>query len=184
MPISPYGVSKLAAERYVDVYCRLYDVRGASARLFSAYGPRQKKQIVYDFLEKLRADPTRLEIYGDGSQTRDLCYVADTVSALLLIAQEGSLKGEAYNVASGKTYSVSELATTIAALLGLIPELNYTGSVRPGDAEKWAVNSDRLTELGYKPQVSLEIGLTRTIEWHRDCRAAREHVPGPGATCA
>lgn len=164
-PVSPYGVSKLAAERYLDVFCRLYDLQGASVRLFSAFGPRQKKQIVYDFLVKLDNDRNKLFIHGDGSQTRDFNYVTNIVDALLLVAQKGGLRGEVYNVASGRSCSVRDLATTMCEQLHIEPEFLFSGSVRPGDAEKWTVDIGRLERLGYRPGVSLEQGLARTIEW-------------------
>ncbi len=171
VPMSPYGVSKLAGERYLDVYCRLYDLRGASARVFSGFGPRQTKQIVYDFLEKLHADPTRLHIYGDGSQTRDFNYVTNMVDALLLVGQKGDLVGEVYNVGSGRESSVRELAAIICSQLGVSPEFAFSGSVRPGDAERWAVNIDKLVERGYEPRVSLEEGIGKTIDWYRTWQA-------------
>lgn len=71
VPISPYGASKLAGERYVTVYSQICGVRATSLRLFSAYGPRQRKQVVYDLLCKLRANPSRLEALGDDSQARE-----------------------------------------------------------------------------------------------------------------
>lgn len=176
-PVSPYGVSKLAAERYVDVFCRLYDLRGASARLFSTFGPRQTKQIVYDFLEKLNADPTTLFIYGDGSQTRDFNFVTNVVDALLLVAQRGDLRGEVYNVAVGRENSVRELAVALCERLGLEPGLAYSGSVRPGDAEKWQVDIGRLKSLGYEARVSLEEGLVQTIDWYRAWKSGRPAAP-------
>lgn len=166
-PLSPYGVSKLAAERYLAVFCQLYNLRGASLRLFSAFGPRQTKQIVYDFLEKLRADCFRLFIYGDGSQTRDFNYVTNIVDALMLVVQKGELGGEVYNVASGRECSVRELAVMICAQLNLEPEFIFSGAIRPGDAERWAVSIDKLARMGYVPRVSLEQGLTKTIAWYQ-----------------
>ncbi len=181
IPVSPYGVGKLAAERYVDVFCRLYGLRGASLRLFSAFGPRQAKQIVYDFLVKLDDDPTSLFIHGDGSQTRDFNYVTNIVDALLLVAERGELTGEVYNVASGRVCSVRELAAIVCAQLALTPHHVFSGSVRPGDADKWAVNIDRLLRLGYRPNVSLEQGIARTIEWYKSARSAQADQPVPQA---
>ena len=81
MPISPYGVSKLAAEQYMSLYIRLYGLRAAVARLFSVFGPRQRKQVVYDLFSKLAHNPDKLEIIGDGTQARDLVYVMWPVAA-------------------------------------------------------------------------------------------------------
>ncbi len=166
IPISPYGVSKLAAERYVAVFSRLYGIQAASLRFFSVYGPRQHKQVVYDLLNKLRANPTCLEILGDGSQARDFTYVLDVVQAMILAAVVATGKGEVYNVASGTTHTIAELATTLCEVCGLTPELKYTGQIRPGDAEKWEVDIGRLKKLGFNVCTSLEIGLSAVRDWY------------------
>jgi UDP-glucose 4-epimerase len=166
-PLCPYGVSKLAVERYLDVFCGLYSLRGASARVFSTFGPRQTKQIVYDLLQKLGDDPDRLDMLGDGSQTRDFNYVTNVVDALILVAEKGDLKGEVYNVASGRECSVKKLAAMICSQLGMSPEFVFSGSIRPGDAEKWRVSTDKLVRLGYRTRISLEEGIAKTIEWYR-----------------
>jgi len=165
LPVSPYGVAKLAAERYVAVYSQLYGLKGVSLRLFSLYGPRQRKQVVYDLIEKIVRNPGELPIYGDGTQVRDFNYVEDTVRAAMLVALRSPLRGEVYNVASGRECSIHELAGTLCGILRVQPRFLYSGSVRPGDAQRWTVNIARLTALGYLPEMSLEQGLRRTVEW-------------------
>lgn len=166
VPISPYGVSKLAGERYVAVYSQIYGLQATSLRFFSVYGPRQRKQVVYDLLCKLRADPTRIEVLGDGSQARDFIYVLDVVQAMMLAATVAPGQGEVFNVASGRTHSISELVAAWCNVCGLAPEVAYTGQVRPGDAEKWVVDITRLKQLGFEPQTSLETGLTAIRGWY------------------
>lgn len=165
VPISPYGVAKLAAERYLAVYSHLYGLRGASLRFFSVYGPRQRKQVVYDLIKKIYHNPTELFIHGDGTQVRDFNYVEDTAQAAMLVAARAPLQGEVYNVASGTECSIGNLAETLCAILGAQPQFVYSGSVRPGDPEKWAVDIGCLRALGYQPQVSLENGLRQTVGW-------------------
>lgn len=162
IPIAPYGVSKLAAERYVAVYSLLYGLRAVSVRLFSIYGPRQRKQVVYDLFCKLQANPKRLEILGDGSQARDFTYVLDVVQALLLVATAAPNHGEVYNVASGTTHTIAELVEACCRVSGLKPEIVYTGQIRPGDAEKWVVDISLLRQLGFDPRTDLETALTAT----------------------
>ena len=110
IPISPYGVGKLASERYVYVFNKIYDLKTVSLRFFSVYGPRQKKQIIYYFIKKLTQNPNHLTIIGDGTQRRDMIYVKDVVRAILLVLQNGNFKGEVYNTASGVSYSTKEIA--------------------------------------------------------------------------
>ena len=166
VPISPYGVGKLAVERYVGVYSHLYGLRAASVRLFSVYGPRQRKQVVYDLIEKIRAGGGELFIHGDGTQVRDFNYVVDAARAMMVVAARAPLGGEVYNVASGRQTTIHELAQALCARLGVAPRFVYSGAVRPGDPEKLAVDISRLRGLGYEPGVSLEEGLAQTVAWY------------------
>ena len=165
MPISPYGVGKLAAERYVAVYSQLYGLRAASARLFSQFGPRQRKQVIYDFIQKLNQNPHEIFVHGDGSQVRDFNYVSDTTQAVMLIVEAGSMSGEVYNIASGRECSIRELLEILSRILNVCPKYLYSGNVRPGDPEKWSVDITKLKNLGYQPFVSLEEGLKKTVQW-------------------
>jgi UDP-glucose 4-epimerase len=167
VPISPYGVAKLASERYIAVYSQLYGLRAASMRFFSVFGPRQRKQVVYDMIRKLILNPLEVNIYGDGTQVRDFNYVEDTARAMMIAADQAPLRGEVYNVASGKECSIQGLVDTVCQILHASPKRIYSGSVRPGDPEKWTVDITRLMSLGYQPQVSLEDGINRTVEWYR-----------------
>lgn len=168
VPISPYGVGKLAAERYVAVFAKLFGLNLASVRFFSAYGPRQRKQVVFDLLAKLRSDSTQLPIHGDGSQVRDFLYVEDAARAAMAVAESGALDGEAYNVGGGHEYTIDFLANTLCAQAGVAPELRYTGVNRPGDPEKLVVDITRLRSLGYRPQIELEEGLAIVARWFSD----------------
>jgi UDP-glucose 4-epimerase len=167
VPLSPYGVSKLAAENYVSVYSRLYGVSALSVRPFSIYGPRLRKQVVFDLLTKLHADPHTLEVYGDGKQMRDFLYVKDLVGAMLVVAAQGKGNGETYNIASGTSYSIQEVIDTMCGVLGIKPDLRYSGKVRPGEPEKWIVDIAKIQHTGFKPEVSLQDGLAETIGWFK-----------------
>jgi UDP-glucose 4-epimerase len=167
VPISPYGVSKLAAERYVAVYSQLYGIPASSVRLFSVYGPRQRKQVVYDLVDRLARDPCRLEVIGDGTQERDFVYVDDVAAAMILVSQQAPATGEVFNVASDSTHSIAQLASCISEAMEVQPEISYTGKVRPGDAERWSVDTSALRMLGYEARTSLAQGLRATWDWYR-----------------
>jgi UDP-glucose 4-epimerase len=122
--------------------------------------------VVYDLLLKLRANPEQVEILGDGSQERDFVYVLDVVQAMMLAATAAPGKGEVYNVASGTTHSIAELARKWFGVCDLRPEVVYTGKIRPGDAEKWLVDLSKLRRLGFKPETSLEAGLVAIRDWY------------------
>ena len=165
--ISPYGASKLAAEIEAGMFHRVYGLPVVIARLFNTYGPRMARFVVLDFLRKLERDPDLLEILGSGQQRRDFNYVADTVAALLILGQRGE-PGQAYNVASGRSCSVLDLAHMMIAALGLTDRTRIvtTGASWVGDAQRWEVCIEKIAALGYQPHVSLVEGLARVIEWH------------------
>jgi len=172
-PISPYGVSKLAAERYVAVYSHLYGLKAASLRLFSVYGPRQTKQVVYDLMKNLHDDPRELRMHGDGSQIRDFCYADDVVNAALITLARGRLAGEVYNVASGTGCSMRDLAQLICEVMGVTPRIIFSGRVREGDAQQWVADLTQLRAIGYSPQVGLPEGIARTYVWYKQSVSSR-----------
>ena len=164
-PVSPYGASKLACEHYVRLYSSLFGLRTATARMFSVYGPRLRKQAVYDFMRKIHRDPSELFIHGDGTQVRDMNHVSNVTSALLVIAREAALEGESYNVAAGDTVTIRSLAERLTRAMGVEPRLVFSGEVRPGETQKWLPDRRKLLDLGYQNRVSLESGLRQTVEW-------------------
>ena len=166
VPISPYGVSKLAAEAYARAYSHCFGLRTVSLRLFSVYGPRQRKQVVFDLIRKCRATPHRIEVLGDGTQERDLVYVTDVADAVVMVLEKAPARGEAYNVASMATYSLATLVDAITRACGVTPEIAWTGRVRPGDAQRWTADSSLLQALGWRPAVSLTTGLEAVRAWY------------------
>ncbi len=164
LPISPYGVSKLAAERYVAVYSSLYGIPAVSLRIFSVYGPRQRKQVVYDIISKLQ-NPTSAVFLGDGTQQRDFVYVSEVIDAMLLIAQRGLTDGSVYNVCSGTGTPIGELVERISTILEVSIPIKFSGQTRSGDPECWIGSPAKLRELGFKNQVTLLEGLQWTVRW-------------------
>jgi UDP-glucose 4-epimerase len=176
-PVPPYAVSKLAAERYCASYAAVYRLRTASLRLFSVFGPGQRKQVVYDLIRKLLADPTRLEMFGDGSQVRDFNPVANIATAFLVALDRAAFTGEVYNVGGPEALSIRTLAERLSELLGVEPAFSFTGANRTGDAECWLADCSKLLSLGYQPGVSVRQGLLETIDWVReDVRRHRSPV--------
>jgi UDP-glucose 4-epimerase len=165
-PISPYGASKAGAELTARMFTRVFGAPVVIARIFNTYGPRMARFVVLDFLRKLQRDPSVLEILGNGEQVRDFTYVSDTVQGLMLLAERGC-PGEAYNLSSGHSTSVTAVAHALITALGLAgrTRITCTGSSWPGDAQRWEVTIDKLGRLGYAPHVDLENGLIKTIEW-------------------
>jgi UDP-glucose 4-epimerase len=168
-PISPYGVSKLAGEKYCYAYWHEHALDVVTVRIFNTYGPRQTRYVMFDLLTKLRACPERLEVLGDGEQVRDYCYVSDTVNGLLIAAQKAG-SGSVLNLASGQPVVIRELVGRVLKTAGLdgTTEVCYTGRTWRGDIPKLLGDSTKLRRLGFKPRVSLEEGLRRLNDWVRD----------------
>ena len=170
-PVSPYGISKLAAELYVTMYARLFGLRACSVRLFSLFGPRLRKQVVWDFMNRIAADSGELVVHGDGGETRDLSHVNNAVAAALLIADCGAKNGEVYNFGAGASTSINDLAHTLCSAMDAAPALRYTLSGRAGDARRWSADVERLRALGYTPSITYEEGIFDTVAWFRSIPA-------------
>jgi len=166
-PVSPYGVSKLAAERYVAVFAGVYGLHTANVRLFPVYGPRLRKQVVYDLMCKVHANPEELFIIGDGTQVRDFTHAGDIVASLLIVADASEGRGEIYNVAADEPVTIAELATMICERMGVAPRFVYSGDVRAGEAQRWLADASRMATLGYRQRIALEDGLSDTVAWFR-----------------
>lgn len=170
-PISPYGLSKLAAELYVSLYARLYGLRTAGVRIFSVFGPRLRKQVVWDFMTRLAANPRELVIQGDGSERRNPSHVQNITDAILLVAERAPMNGDVYNIGSNESVSVMQLAHDIAEAMGVNPEISISGQRGAGHARAWLADISRLEALGYRPGIDYREGLARTVEWFRSLDA-------------
>lgn len=166
-PASPYGLSKLAAEDLVGLYAREKGVRATVLRYFTVYGPRQRPEMaIARFVERAsRGEP--VEVFGDGSQVREMTHVSDvveaTVAALGLKAAAASPR--VYNVGGGSRATVAELVALVGEALGEKPGIVNRPPV-PGDVRStWADLARARRELGYSPRVSLEQGVLEQVRW-------------------
>jgi UDP-glucose 4-epimerase len=181
-PVSPYGISKLAAETYVRLYAELYGFPTFSVRPFSLYGPRQRKLVVYDLLCRATDGEDPLVVLGSPEVSRDFVYVADCARALLVLARRAPALGEAYNVASGAGTPLGVLVPAILKAVGSDVSVAFTGSVRPGDPLRWEGDPARARALGATFDTPLEAGLRRTAEWfHTAAGSDRPSVSAAGA---
>ncbi|UCC58952.1 MAG: SDR family NAD(P)-dependent oxidoreductase [Candidatus Bathyarchaeum sp.] len=164
-PISFYGLSKFIGENYCGFYQENYGLEVVMLRIFNVYGPNGHG-VLPDFLNKLRKTPDELEVLGTGRQGRDFVYVSDMVAILLLAATSPVAAGQIFNVGTGTTTSVRELANKIIEFLGLEGvEVSFTGGLAwEGDMDiTQADNSKAVNILQWRPQVSLEEGLKKLI---------------------
>jgi len=176
--LSPYAVSKHTNEEYAKVFARLFDMQVIGLRYFNVFGERQTPDgpyaaVIPKFIDALM-HKRRAIIYGTGENTRDFTYVANVVKAnLLCIENEGMPKGIVMNIACGGTISVNAIYKNIAAALKSDLKPNYLPE-RPGEIRNsYADIALASGTIGYKPVVSLEEGLKKTVEWFV------EKSPGP-----
>ncbi len=167
-PISPYGVSKLAAERYCVSFSRVYPLETVALRYFNVFGPNQDPSsqyaaVVPRFITAI-GDGRAVPIYGDGEQQRDFTYVANVVEANLLAADADRVSGTIVNVATGRATSVHELADTIGSILGTTVERELHPA-RTGDIRDSYADVTRARELlGWEARIGLEEGLRIAAE--------------------
>jgi len=164
-PISPYGVHKAAAELLCRYYARVHGVPTLRLRIFSAYGPGLKRQILWDVCQKWQRSG-EIVLSGTGCETRDLLHVSDVVSALALAADRAPFDGRAINVASGTAVTMAHLAGMLIAQLGA-GHLRFTHKARRGDPSHWQASIERLSRLGFKQTVGLEEGVQEYVAWVR-----------------
>ena len=177
-PLSPYAVSKLAAEYYVHTIGALWGIETVVLRVFNAYGPGQHlppahPPVIPNFLYHAVHGGT-LVIHSDGSQTRDYVFVEDVVDAMVAAATAPDVNREIINVGSGRETSVQELTELILELTGRRAEVLYNPRANPGVPRMRADLTRAREKLGYRPRYSLEEGLKLTLE-----RDPRFRVPQP-----
>jgi nucleoside-diphosphate-sugar epimerase len=172
-PISPYGVSKLAAERYCVSFSRVYPLETVALRYFNVFGPNQDPSsqyaaVVPRFITAI-ADGRPVPIYGDGNQKRDFTFVSNVVEANLLAVDAEAVSGTIVNVATGRATSVHELADTIGSILGQSVERELQPA-RTGDIRDSYADVTRARELlGWEARVGLEDGLRIAAEAFLEC---------------
>ncbi|HOX23531.1 MAG TPA: NAD-dependent epimerase/dehydratase family protein, partial [Elusimicrobiales bacterium] len=165
-PVSPYAVSKLAGERYCVVWAKTYGLETVSLRYFNVFGPRQdpesKYSAVVPMFMALASKGKPLQIHWDGKQSRDFTFVGNVVQANIQAATAPNASGGVFNIASGRTYSVLDLAAVVEKLCGK-PSGRQFLPKRPGDVRRsYADISSAQAVLGYKPAIQFEEGLSLT----------------------
>jgi nucleoside-diphosphate-sugar epimerase len=163
-PLSPYGVTKLAAEQLCHLYATNHGVPATSVRYFTVYGPRQRPDMgFYKFLRGVIAGQP-IPVFGDGEQTRDFTFVADAVSATIAASERG-VPGRAYNIGGGSRVSLNHVLDLIGRVTGR-PVTIDRGPAQKGDMrDTYADTALARADLGFAPTVSLADGLTEEYRW-------------------
>lgn len=186
VPLSAYGADKLGCEQHARVAGHVHGVPTAGLRFFNVFGPRQNPASPYSgvisiFCDRMRRGE-RVDVYGDGGQTRDFVYVGDVVAALMAAMREASLEAPVFNVCTGQAVSVLQLARVIASITRVDADLCYRPA-RAGEIRHSVGSPDRARDhLGLGVPVSLREGLTATLDWMREAAPAPRRVTMASAT--
>jgi UDP-glucose 4-epimerase len=165
-PISPYGVTKLAAEHLALLYHRSYGIPVVSLRYFTVYGPRQRPDMAFHRFIRAAAAGEPVTIFGDGEQTRDFTFVDDVVAATALALDRGA-PGEILNIGGGSRVTLNEALAAIESAMGAPIERRHEARARGDVSDTLADNTKARDRLGFRPGVALEDGLVRQCEWMR-----------------
>jgi len=167
-PLSPYAISKLAADNYAMVFNRVYGLETVCLRYFNVYGPRQANNaysgVITIFVNELLGNRSP-RIFGDGEQTRDFVFVEDVVSATMLALTEKNAVGEIFNVASGRATTINEIVRILKKLMGKENLKLVYEEAREGDIRHSCASIEKARALlGYNPVFSLEKGLRELVQ--------------------
>jgi UDP-glucose 4-epimerase len=166
LPISHYGVSKLAGEHYVEFYRREYGLQTRIIRYFNVFGPRQARYIMFDYLRRAHTPGDVFDVLGDGTQVRTQLYVSDAVAGTLAVAEHGDFAP--YNIGAEQEFTVLELAHKVLHLTNQAHRrVVTTGQSWPGDIPVLKPDISRARQIGFKPVVGVDEGLARLLEWWR-----------------
>jgi nucleoside-diphosphate-sugar epimerase len=168
-PVSPYGVTKLAAEHLVLAYMDTLGIPTVILRYFSVYGPRQRPDMAYHIFSEALLDDRPLTVFGDGLQTRSNTYVSDCVAGTVAALEHGR-PGEIYNLGGGQSIGLLEAIEVLGEALGKRPRIEHAPA-RPGDQRDTGADTTKArNHFGYQPTVPPHDGLARQAAWHASLR--------------
>ena len=162
-----YGASKLACEGLIAAFCEGFGFQSWIYRFVSVLGERYTHGHVIDFYRKLRADPAKIEVLGDGNQTKSYMYVGDCIDGMLLGIAKASEPVNMLNLGTDATIQVRDSLALILGRLGIAPEITYAGGSRGwvGDSPFIHLDCSRIRGHGWQPKLSIDDGILRTLDW-------------------
>jgi len=165
-PISIYGATKLASEALVSAYCSSFKMSGIILRFANIIGMRSNHGVIYDFFNKLKTNSQKLEILGDGTQTKSYLHIDDCIPAILLASKNDGI--EIYNIGSEDQANVTEIANVISDAMDVSPKYDYIRGVDGGrgwigDVKKMVLDIAQIKKLGFMPTMNSNEAVKRTI---------------------
>lgn len=169
-PISPYGFHKLQSEQICREYSQIYNVPTVSVRIFSAYGPGLRRQVLWDICQKALSSRS-IVLQGTGAESRDFIHAYDISRAFMILFNSAPMQGEVYNLASGQEITISELSSILLAALKYKGDIVFDGQVPTGVPLNWEADISRIAALGFEPSIPLRQGAEAFALW-----CSSEHV--------
>lgn len=163
-PLSPYGWHKYYAEMICHEFYSYFNIATCSVRIFSAFGPGLRKQLFWDWYQKI-SQSSYITLFGTGKESRDFIFIDDIVNALACIIQRGEFRADVINVANGKEVIIADAIETFRAHWKHEFAYTFNNQVRTGDPLNWRADISKLEDLGYRQKVSFEEGLRRYVQW-------------------
>jgi dTDP-glucose 4,6-dehydratase/UDP-glucose 4-epimerase len=164
-PLSPYGCHKLISEKICNEFCKLYNLLITIIRPFSVFGPGLKKQLFWDIYQKYKLNPSEIELWGNGSETRDYIYIDDFISLINFLLINSEMKGDVYNVGSGIEISITEAISTFFEAFETRPQFCFNGKNKEGNPLQWKADIKKLTLLGFQNKHKFQNAITLTADW-------------------
>jgi UDP-glucose 4-epimerase len=165
-PISPYGWHKYQSEILCREYNQTFNLKTCSLRVFSAYGPGLKKQIIWDLYKKTK-DSTTINLYGTGEESRDFIFIDDLVRAIDIVFHNAPFEAETINIANGEEVQIKNLIKTYLEILNKHTTVVFTDNNRNGDPLNWKADIQKISNWGYKKQVDLKTGIQNSLNWYK-----------------
>ena len=163
-PLSPYGFHKWQAEQLCSEYFRFFSVPTCSLRIFSAYGPGLKKQLLWDLNLKSQ-NSSVISLFGSGEESRDYIFIDDIVRALDCVIEKAPFQADVYNIAFGEPSNITFVSKTFFDALSWKGSVVFTGDKRKGDPDFWQADISKIAALGFVPKITLIEGIKRYIQW-------------------
>lgn len=163
-PVSPYGYHKVMAENICSEYSRFWGVKTCCLRIFSAYGPRLRKQLFWDMYHKFTSQD-KIELWGTGHESRDFIYISDIIQIIELAISHSTFDGQFVNVANGEQVMIADVAAAFVKELSSTKPVSFNNAVRKGDPLNWEADITVAKSWGYKRTVSLEEGIKNYVLW-------------------
>lgn len=166
-PLSPYGFHKLQSELLLTEYHKFFGLNTCSLRVFSAYGPRLKKQLFWDLYQKSLKSNV-ISLFGTGNETRDFIYINDLVQIIDLVIKHSTFQGSIYNVASNIETTITEAAQVFVNAFSPEKGVVFNGEVKVGDPNNWLADMEIIKKYGFEPRFNLNLGLKKYAEWLKE----------------